>query len=83
VGNIRANAVAPGTIETPMIHRLEQTFDPEDPAAGAEAPKSAAVLKRYGTVEEVAEMMLYVASDASAYCTAGVFWIEGGMSLFA
>lgn len=80
---IRVNAVAPGTIETPMIHQLERTFSPENPAEGAAALQGASLLRRYGTVEEVAELMLYLASDTSGYCTGGVFWIDGGMQLLA
>lgn len=80
---IRINAVAPGTIDTPMIHQLERTFSPDDPAQGAAALQSGSLLKRYGTVEEVAELMLYLASDTSSYCTGGVFWIDGGMQLMA
>ena len=80
---IRINAVAPGTIDTPMIHELERTFSPDDPSKGAEALYSVSLLGRYGQPSEVAEMMLYLASDASAYCTGGVFYIDGGMQLKA
>lgn len=79
--HIRCNAVAPGTIETPMIHRLELTFSPDDPAKGAAALQEGSLMKRYGTAEEVAELMLWLASDASSYCTGGTFWIDGGMQL--
>lgn len=79
--HIRCNAVAPGTIETPMIHRLEATFSPDDPAKGAAALQEGSLMKRYGTVEEVAELMLWLASDGSSYCTGGTYWIDGGMQL--
>ncbi len=78
---IRANAVLPGAIETPMIHQLERTFSPDDPAKGAAALQGDSLLKRYGTAEEVAELMLWLASDASAFCTGGGYLIDGGMQL--
>jgi 3alpha(or 20beta)-hydroxysteroid dehydrogenase len=78
---IRANAVLPGVIETPMIHELERTFSPDDPDKGAEALRSDSLLKRYGAAEEVAELMLYLASDASSFCTGGAYLIDGGMQL--
>ena len=80
---IRINAVAPGTIDTPMIHELERTFSPDDPAKGAEALFSVSLLGRYGQPEEVAEMMLYLASDKAGYVTGSVFVIDGGMMLKA
>jgi len=78
---IRCNAVAPGTIETPMIHQLELTFSPGDAAKGATMLHQGSLMKRYGTVEEVAELMLWLASDASSYCTGAVFWVDGGMQV--
>jgi NAD(P)-dependent dehydrogenase (short-subunit alcohol dehydrogenase family) len=80
---IRANAVAPGAIDTPMIRQLERTFSPDDPQSGAQALQGGALLRRYGKVEEVAELMLYLASDASSFCTGAVFWVDGGMQLLA
>ena len=41
------------------------------------------LLGRYGRPEEVAEMMLYLASDTAGYVTGGVFYIDGGMQLKA
>ena len=37
-------------------------------------------LKRYGTPLEVAQLMLYLASDESLFCTGGVFVVDGGIS---
>jgi NAD(P)-dependent dehydrogenase (short-subunit alcohol dehydrogenase family) len=36
--------------------------------------------KRYGTPEEVAQMMLFLASDDSRYCNGGVYMVDGGVS---
>jgi NAD(P)-dependent dehydrogenase (short-subunit alcohol dehydrogenase family) len=37
-------------------------------------------LQRYGAPEEVARLMLYLASDESSFCTGGVYMVDGGMS---
>lgn len=78
---IRVNTVNPGPIETPMMRQLESGFNPDDPAAGAAFLKSTTLLNRYGTAEEVAELMLFLASDASSYATGGVYMLDGGMQL--
>jgi len=78
---IRVNAVLPGTIETPMIHQLEHTLSPDDPAKGAADLQSASLMGRYGTPKEVADVMLFLACDESSYCTGGQYYVDGGMQL--
>ena len=75
---IRVNAVAPGPIDNRMIRSLETQFSPEDPGRVTEGLKAQIALKRYGTNEEVASLVLFLASDESSYCTGGVHAIDGG-----
>jgi NAD(P)-dependent dehydrogenase (short-subunit alcohol dehydrogenase family) len=75
---IRVNAVAPGPIDNRMIQSLESQFSPEDPGRVNESLKAQIALKRYGTNEEVARLVLFLASDESPYCTGGIFPIDGG-----
>lgn len=78
---IRVNAVLPGVIETPMIHQLERTFSPNDPAKAAADLAGSSLMKRYGTPEEVADLMLFLACDESSYCTGGAYYVDGGFQL--
>jgi NAD(P)-dependent dehydrogenase (short-subunit alcohol dehydrogenase family) len=75
--SIRVNAVAPGPIDNRMIQSLEAQFSPEDPGRVNENLKAQIALKRYGTNEEVARLVLFLASDESSYCTGGIFPIDG------
>lgn len=68
---IRVNNVAPGPIETDMIHR----FAGDNVPALAEANPS----KRLGRPEEIAEMVLFLASDKAPYITGQTFGVDGGM----
>ncbi len=67
---IRVNAVAPGTITTPPV--AKQMAGRED-AVCATIP-----LRRLGTPEDVAKVVLFLASDLSAYVTGAVVDINGG-----
>jgi len=69
--NIRCNAVAPGFIETEMTAAL----NPEVVKQWREAIP----LKRGGTTEDVANAVLFLASDLSSYITGQVIQVDGGM----
>lgn len=68
---IRVNAIAPGFIETDMTAGLSEELR-------ATAVKSIA-LRRMGSVDDVANCALYLASELSAYVTAQVLSCDGGM----
>lgn len=74
--NIRVNAVLPGAIATQMTGRRATSAGESTPPAYARQP-----ISRIGTVEEVARMVTFLASDDAAYCTGAEFTIDGGMSL--
>ena len=69
--NIRVNAVAPGFIMTKMTESL-----PEDIRSKM---LDAIPLKRFGSPEDVAEAVLFLASEAAAYVTGQVISVNGGM----
>jgi 2-keto-3-deoxy-L-fuconate dehydrogenase len=73
---IRCNAICPGTVETPSLKgRLAATGDYE---AALEAFKARQPMQRLGRPEEIAELALYLASDASAFTTGQTHVIDGG-----
>jgi NAD(P)-dependent dehydrogenase (short-subunit alcohol dehydrogenase family) len=75
---IRVNTVNPSPIDTPMIASLEQM---RGLAGRNDQPMARATpLGRYGTPEEVASLMLFLASDESSFCTGGVYMVDGGVS---
>ena len=76
---IRVNTVNPGLVDTPMLHMIESDIGQGDSEKGRALIVNATLLKRYVQPAEVAELMLYLASDASSYCTGGMYMIDGGM----
>ena len=77
---IRVNTVNPAPIETRMMRSLEKGLIPESPSEAKEAFQEMMPIGRYGTPEDVAQMMLFLASDESRYCTGGVYMVDGGTS---
>lgn len=76
---VRCNAIAPGTVQSPSLdERLDAFPDPEDARREFITRQP---MGRLGTTDEIAELALYLASDASAYATGSVFVIDGGMTL--
>ena len=63
---IRVNAVLPGPIETRMMRNIEESRSPGAPEKARAALVNAARMKRYGTPEEVANVMLFLASDEAS-----------------
>jgi NAD(P)-dependent dehydrogenase (short-subunit alcohol dehydrogenase family) len=78
--NIRVNTVNPAPIDTRMMRSLEAGFMPAQPEAAKAVLAQRIPMQRYGTAEEVADLMLFLASDESAYCTGGIYTVDGGMS---
>ncbi len=82
---IRVNTVNPAPIETRMMRSLEEMRASQ--AGGnmtveqlKQMTASRIPLQRYGDPEEVARLMLFLASDESSFCTGGVYMVDGGSS---
>ena len=76
---IRCNAIAPGTIATPSLDDRINAFD--DPIAARKAFIERQPMGRLGEAEEVAEAVLYLASDESAFTTGTILLVDGGFAL--
>ncbi|WP_338504929.1 SDR family oxidoreductase [Sphingomonas kaistensis] len=74
---IRCNSVHPAAILTPMWEAL--IGDGPDREAKMAAMVADTPLRRFGTPEEVAAMVAYLAADESAYVTGSEFHIDGGL----
>jgi meso-butanediol dehydrogenase/(S,S)-butanediol dehydrogenase/diacetyl reductase len=74
---IRVNALLPGAIETPMMHR-EVAFA-ADPAAQLQRFAEAHPLGRMGQPEDVAKMALFVVSDDAGFVTGACLAVDGGL----
>jgi Dehydrogenases with different specificities (related to short-chain alcohol dehydrogenases) len=67
--NIRVNSVHPGIVKTPML----------DTVPKVEEAATAIPLKRVATADELTNVVLFLASDESSYCTADEFVVDGGL----
>ena len=76
--NIRVNSINPSPVETRMMRSIEEGLMP----GGAEEAKGVMAsnipLGRYGEPEDVAKLMLFLASDDSSFITGSVYAIDGG-----
>lgn len=72
--NIRCNAIAPGFVETDMTGYLKE-------GDAAEKYKAGIPLGRFGSTEDIANVTLFLAGDASSYVTGQVISVCGGLNI--
>jgi len=76
---IRCNAIAPGTVDTPSLHDRINAY--ADPAEARKAFIARQPMGRLAKPEEIAPVVVFLASDESAFATGNVYSVDGGMTI--
>jgi len=76
---IRVNAIAPGTIMTPLNEKVFR--EAADPKELIQRWNAAHPLGRFGQAEEVAEAVLFLASERASFITGEILRVEGGLAI--
>lgn len=75
---IRVNAIVPGVVDTPIHQTVKTDLPPEELEKNARMFLSRQPISRVITAEEIAPMVLFLASDESCMATGGIFPVDGG-----
>ena len=75
---IRANCVAPGTTETPWVDRIVAGSD--DPAVLRQQMAERQIIGRLGTADEIADTIVFLASDRASFFHGSAVVVDGGYS---
>jgi NAD(P)-dependent dehydrogenase (short-subunit alcohol dehydrogenase family) len=77
--HIRVNTIHPGPVDTQMMRGIEQQLSPDRPEAAQGGFEEQIPFGRYARATEIAELALFLGSDASKYITGNTHVIDGGM----
>jgi len=77
---IRVNCINPGPIESRMMASIEEGASPGAAAAVHDGFAATIPMKRYGTPDEVAGVVAFLASDDAAYVNGAAYTVDGGMT---
>jgi NAD(P)-dependent dehydrogenase (short-subunit alcohol dehydrogenase family) len=75
---IRVNTVNPSQAQTRMMRSIEAGMLPDDPAAAQQAMAANIPMQRYAEPEDIANIMLFLASDESQFVTGSTYFADGG-----
>jgi len=78
--NIRVNVICPGPIENSFQADVEIALSAVMGRNATEVLDAATPMGRHGKAEEIAKMVLFLASDQSSYSTGSIFMADGGMN---
>ncbi len=76
---IRVNAICPGTVDTPSLHERIAKF--EDPVQARKDFIARQPMGRLANAEEIAPIVVYLASDEAQFATGNAFMVDGGMTI--
>lgn len=77
--NVRVNSIHPSPVNTRMMRSLEAGFDPDDAEEAKKTLTAGIPLGRYGEPVDIANLVLFLASDESRFITGAHYRIDGGM----
>jgi NAD(P)-dependent dehydrogenase (short-subunit alcohol dehydrogenase family) len=78
---IRVNSVNPGLVDTAMIRQIEREIDPHSSENARAVILQGALFKYYMDADEVAELMVFLASEKSRSCTGAMYMMDQGVTL--
>ena len=78
--NIRVNTVNPSQVETRMMRSIEEGFAPGEAEDIHQQMRASIPMGRYAEPEDIAKLMVFLASDDSAFITGSVYTADGGLS---
>lgn len=81
VDNIRVNAIMPGYVLTPMVKKMSEESNPENPQSVIDGIAQAIPMKRLADPKEIGELAAFLASSSSSYITGQGIVIDGGSTL--
>ena len=79
--NIRVNSLCPGSIDTPLLRFAADMISPEDPAGAIVEWGKLHPLGRVGQPSEMAEVVLFLVSDAASFMTGAAVVADGGLTI--
>ena len=78
--NIRVNAICPGYVDTPMLKSFFDAKGDAEAASMREEARRVHPLRRYGTPEDMANLVNWLAGDEARYATGQLWVLDGGIS---
>lgn len=77
---VRVNSIHPAPVETMMMRQLESGYNPDDPETAKKGVEQLIPIGRYADPQDIANLVLFLASDESSFISGAQYRIDGGMA---